>query len=426
MWLPFSTQRPPEPRMPRRRTTASVRLGVEALEDRTVPTAFSDVFVFGDSISETGNAFLLTGGVAAAPPYFQGRFSNGPVWTEVLADRLGLPAPAPSLAGGTNYAFGGAETGGGLSFFGTPNVGLQIQMALADHGGFAGDELIVVAAGSNDLARESPSPARIVRNLSDEISLLAAAGGRTFLVPNLPSPGQNPANRGTSKEVYFDTHTTVVNRLLDQRLPKLEEGLGISIVRFDMDGVVGAMLHSPADFGLTNVTEPACPGCGIGFPAPDAADTMVPNPDEYLWWDFVHMTRVAHAVIGEAAAEVLQGDCGMPTALTGPLGLDYGDTTGLNHNAARGWFLDPTPGEDSAFSTAWPRAKYGHVDLLEVPEDGVSRLLRRDPEGDGLTTEPRTGGIRQVPGSKATDAIFALFTADEGGIWTSGSDFGRE
>src|SRR5215470_1775254 len=159
MWLPCTSLWPSMPRMPRRSRATSVRLGVEALEDRTVPTAFSDVFVFGDSISETGNAFLATGDVAAAPPYFEGRFSNGPVWTEILADSLGLPAPAPSLLGGTNYGFGGAETGDGLSFFGTPNVGLQIQMALADHGGFAGDELIVVAAGSNDLARGSPSPA---------------------------------------------------------------------------------------------------------------------------------------------------------------------------------------------------------------------------------------------------------------------------
>jgi 3-phytase len=266
---------------------------------------FSEVVVFGDSISDTGNAFLFTDGAAAGAPYFQGRFSNGPVWVEVLARGLGLPAPAPSLGGGTNYAWGGAETGSGLSVFGTPNVGLQIEFFLADRGRLAGDELVVVAAGSNDLASQPPhSPARVVRNLSAHIAALAAAGGRTFLVPNLPSPGQNPANRGTPREVYFDTLTTVVNRLLDRQLPLLEEELGITIVRFDMDGVVDAMFLSPQRFGLMDVTDPACPGCGRGFPSPDAADTMVPNPDEYLWWDFVHMTRVAHAVIGRAAAEL--------------------------------------------------------------------------------------------------------------------------
>jgi outer membrane lipase/esterase len=206
-----------------------------------------------------------------------------------------------------NYAFAGAETGPELSFFGSPNVGLQIQQFLVDRERLTGHELIVVAAGSNDLAALPPSgPARVVRNLVDHISTLAAAGGRTFLIPNLPSPGQNPANRGTDSEVYFDTLTTEVNRLLVLQLPKLEEKLGITIVQFDMDGVVDAMLQDPEEFGLTNVTDPACPGCGIGVPPdPDAAETMVSNSDEYLWWDFVHMTRVAHAVIGEAAAEAV-------------------------------------------------------------------------------------------------------------------------
>src|SRR5262245_65983712 len=83
---------------------------------------FSEVIVFGDSISDTGNGYIFTGGFAAGPPYFDGRFSNGPVWVEALAQELGLPVPTPSLNGGTNYAIGGEETGPGLSFFDTPNV----------------------------------------------------------------------------------------------------------------------------------------------------------------------------------------------------------------------------------------------------------------------------------------------------------------
>src|SRR5688572_20221274 len=83
---------------------------------------FSSVVVFGDSTVDTGNLNLATGGAVAGPPYFSGRFSNGPAWVEVLAERLGLEAPAPCLIGGTNYAWGGAETGDGLSFFDTPNL----------------------------------------------------------------------------------------------------------------------------------------------------------------------------------------------------------------------------------------------------------------------------------------------------------------
>jgi len=62
------------------------------------------IYVFGDSLSDTGNAFSRTG--SPPPPYFNGRFSNGPVWVEYLADRLGLPRN-PS----TNFAFGGGYHG---------------------------------------------------------------------------------------------------------------------------------------------------------------------------------------------------------------------------------------------------------------------------------------------------------------------------
>ena len=47
----------------------------------------------------------------ASPPYADRSFSNGPVWAQDLAQSLGLPALQPSLAGGTDFAYGGAETG---------------------------------------------------------------------------------------------------------------------------------------------------------------------------------------------------------------------------------------------------------------------------------------------------------------------------
>ena len=72
---------------------------------------YSAMYAFGDSLTDTGNVSLATLGMVPASPYADRSFSNGPVWAQDLAQSLGLPALKPSLAGGTDFAYGGAETG---------------------------------------------------------------------------------------------------------------------------------------------------------------------------------------------------------------------------------------------------------------------------------------------------------------------------
>src|SRR5258706_10461824 len=85
------------------------------------------IVVFGDSLSDPGNAFALVGGTNTPPdysvdfflvpdqPYARGghHFTNGATWIEQLAQSEGLAANAKpafrgSSAGATNYAIGGA------------------------------------------------------------------------------------------------------------------------------------------------------------------------------------------------------------------------------------------------------------------------------------------------------------------------------
>jgi len=75
-------------------------------------TSLTDLFVVGDSYSDGGNGYLVSGGFPPFPPYWDGRFSNGPTAVERLW-RLYNPAElfGPSLAGGTNFAIARATTG---------------------------------------------------------------------------------------------------------------------------------------------------------------------------------------------------------------------------------------------------------------------------------------------------------------------------
>ena len=67
-----------------------------------VAAPITDLYVFGDSLSDTGNLFALTFGIEPpSPPYFDGRFSDGPVWVETLAPLNRLTAAPPSVKVGS-------------------------------------------------------------------------------------------------------------------------------------------------------------------------------------------------------------------------------------------------------------------------------------------------------------------------------------
>ena len=77
---------------------------------------FTNQYSFGDSLSDSGNLFAATSALGApnpAPPYFQGRRSNGRTFAEQLGNTLALAATAPaSVKTSLNFAFAGATAVG--------------------------------------------------------------------------------------------------------------------------------------------------------------------------------------------------------------------------------------------------------------------------------------------------------------------------
>lgn len=103
--------------------------------------AFSSYYVLGDSLSDDGNVFAATGGeTPQSPPYFEGRFSDGPVFTDYLAE---------GFAETENFAFGGAEAvedGDDIPDLPT-QLGLLSQV---DPAGFGPRSLATILFGGND------------------------------------------------------------------------------------------------------------------------------------------------------------------------------------------------------------------------------------------------------------------------------------
>lgn len=256
----------------------------------TAPADIERLLCFGDSLSDSGNLYAISDGILpGSPPYYAGRFSNGPVWVEILADELGLPAPTPSFTGGDNYAFGGARSGTGYLFGFLPNVGTQVDDYLTSHTP-APTDLITYLAGANDLFN-GVSPAIAAVNVAADLTQLASAGAKHLLVANLPPLGKTPAHLGMADGPLLDAQTLTFNLQLAATLDTFESQYDVTIYRLDIHAMFGELLTHPGDYGLTNVTQPA-----LG-----AGNVVVPNPDDYLFWDTVHPTRVGHALLGAYA-----------------------------------------------------------------------------------------------------------------------------
>jgi phospholipase/lecithinase/hemolysin len=275
-------------------------IGAFALAFTAPAQAYSNAYYFGDSLSDTGNVFAATGGAVPAAPYFNGRFSDGPVWVETLASGLGLPLTSTaSLLGGNNFAWGGARTSGGS----IPSLLTQVAGFTSAAGSLDPSALYVVVAGGNDMrdarsagAAAIPGAAQAAaNNLQTALGLLAADGARHVLIANLPDLGATPEALGLGLVGVSTQATNAFNALLPGVL-SFGQGLGLTMTFFDLAGVAAAvrtdaLTNGGALYGITNVFTP----CGsfqgsIGISCSVSAFS-----------DALHPSAAAHALIGSAA-----------------------------------------------------------------------------------------------------------------------------
>lgn len=297
---------------------------------------YTSLTFFGDSLSDTGNVASLAGGSFPSFPGAEGRFSDGPVWTEYLAAGLGMSQAAKNsnlifngttvvpigVPGGSNYAFGGARTGlGGVV---APTSGLLGQL-IAWNGSVFGtgadrvadpNGLYVVVAGANDLrdTRDGNgvlTPGEVATNVVNAVARLAVSGAEHFLIASLPDLGRTPeavalgkAAESTADTVAFNAALATLASALDANF-NASSGVDLDIRWLDMFGLTERAIddannNGGARFGITNVTSPcitAGPFSGQYF-APDAVGNAC---DVALFSDDLHASGAAHRVIGAQA-----------------------------------------------------------------------------------------------------------------------------
>ena len=304
---------------------------------------YSDMVVFGDSLSDPGNVFVLEGKVSVRPynagnipdaPYPIGglTFSNGKTWVEHVSANLKLKGgngPALRTTTFTNYAFGGARA---ASSAGGPfDLSAQVGQYFSDTGGSVDSEALhTIFIGGNDV-RDALNAFNValqqtliaggtlpealaagqaaaeviltgaVTTIADNIIALTSQGARNFLVPNVPNLGLVPAitDLGPDAATLATQLSFGFNLALENTLSSIELALPVNIDRFDTFAFISSLAAAPDAFGLDNVVD-ACI-------TPEVKKGAVcKHPEGYLFWDGIHPTRTGHNLLAEAVLSALQ------------------------------------------------------------------------------------------------------------------------
>ena len=292
-------------------------------------TEFEDVYIFGDSLSDSGNVYALTGQTSKAPyepipsaPYAVGghHFSNGKTWAERLAQNLndnngGKPAlEKPGTYG--NYAFGGARA---RDVGSVPSSSVQVGMFLGNHGSAPTEALYVLQFGGNDIRDALFDPLNagsiVLSAVAAEIGniqTLYFGGARNFAIGNAPNLGRAPAvvaggpRAVAGAEALSQFHNDVLEHgfagLALPGLSQLELLLpGINIYRVDFFGFVNDVTDNPSAYGIR---DPFFPCLLFGVQSEAKCD----NADERGFWDGIHPTAVIHSALGDTATAVVTID----------------------------------------------------------------------------------------------------------------------
>ena len=286
---------------------------------------FSNVVVFGDSLSDSGNAASLQ----PLPPGSSFTTNPDPVWSEIVAQDFGASG-SNSLAGGPNYAFAGACMNPATPCnAASPTVTQQIAKYFFKSDGQADpNALYAIWGGVNDVvdpaARHDPQASMHTLEAADvnvvQIRRLQAAGAGHILVFNLPDSSKSPyAVNFTARfpepmrETVLATLSglgTAYNERLYAGIRESEDG----IVPINVFAFFNEIVENHETYGFTDATGTAC-----GEPDAGSAVSIACGPQgsgypvtyesganrQYLFADRSHPSGAAHAMIANVVTSTL-------------------------------------------------------------------------------------------------------------------------
>jgi phospholipase/lecithinase/hemolysin len=303
---------------------------------------FSELVVFGDSLSDAGNAALITGGNFPPSPFpYAGPASNGPTAAQYLAQTYGVTVelgwPAPTVTA-NNFAVLGGRNGVGNynveiqiaqnfqpealrlgNLWPTlSNTGISNQIGLYASQHTAGvpnaaQTLFMVWGGPNDMflgAETGGDPAVYIpaalNDLAYDIQWLAGMGAQHILVPSMPDLGLTPEalSAGPATSAGLSFLSAAYNEGIDAVLAGLGSALGplgVQLYGFDTPAFFADLTADAAAYGFTNTTQ----ACFDRTADPLDFSNVLNGCQGFLYFDNVHPTTAAHKLLAGGFAQAV-------------------------------------------------------------------------------------------------------------------------
>ncbi|KAI9481382.1 MAG: GDSL lipase/esterase [Benjaminiella poitrasii] len=258
------------------------------------------VIVYADSFTDNGNDYNHSK-FPPSPPYYQGRFSNGPTWLEYVAKNISVPV--------SNNGYGGATTNNDnvYSRFNNWTVpGLKQQIATLDTKG-TNNSLYIIEIGYNDLnaiinphqyhvVDKKYSKEKIAKNVVDGVkALVQKFGAKEFVIMNVAPFDQWPvvkqADKARAAKLIND-----YNSLVEMQLKNQAKNVHLNFI--DTHAWFVEMIEHPERLGLSVTNGPCIWGIGN--------TTACSDPENHFFWDSYHPEAKVHKAWGNWTTQSLK------------------------------------------------------------------------------------------------------------------------
>lgn len=309
------------------------------------------IVFFGDSLSDNGNLYsTFFKRIPKSPPYYNGRFSNGPTWSDQVAQFYLHKYNIASL----NYAVGGATASLHNPFAGFLPYPLSQEIShylIPRPFAKKDDTLFVIWIGANDYLNGAENvdqaTTKVVSDIKSSLQKLISKGGKHFVVMNLPDLAKTPIAKTMPNPENMHDLAVQHNQKLAAAVKQLQvANPSIQFVSIDIYTIFDDVLQNVDKYNqkynlhLKNSTDTCWSGgytlqrsdaealnselnkAGMTeapalLKAPALAEaykvtkayglgaTPCDQPDDYLFWDAVHPSAAVHQMFGQIVIDEL-------------------------------------------------------------------------------------------------------------------------